>query len=186
MIAIIRTPSMNGFMRLVTVSACIVVAAACRQPPAEPTPRPSPRVLAVPAATQQDFISALRLVLADVPAATVVCLEVQWGPPYESFDPTSDFLDAIRVLRQVVPRSICPTTYATMIFEVDRQGRPVPSRRPDGYVDPYHVQLFPSEVDSLAAGVVRVDLWQGTGGTRYRCTKTANGWQCRQGARMLS
>jgi hypothetical protein len=61
----------------------------------------------------------------------------------------------------------------------ERRGavRPV-DPMPPGYVNPYRLRVYADEADSLAKGLIRMELWQGVSGMRYRCLGHATTWRC--------
>lgn len=103
------------------------------------------------------------------PAAVCVSFRGWQGP--EVADSTPGWLRTLS--ERAVPESRCPPSYASMVVVVDSAGRPLASRRPPGYVDPYHVAVWKPVAVEAGRWLVRVESTQGMGGERYYCEVVA-------------
>lgn len=78
-------------------------------------------------------------------------------------------LARLPVSRQLVVRSECPPTYASMIRVVDSLGRSLGPERPAGYVDPYHLTIWRPVRVTHRLLLVRIEATQGTRGWLLYC-----------------
>ena len=86
-------------------------------------------------------------------------------------------LQALSSDRRVVGMRDCPPTAVSGAPVRDRTGRYV-DQPPPGHTNPFRVIVYDDEPDSLAAAVVRLELWRGTSGSRYRCVPARSAWRC--------
>ena len=104
-----------------------------------------------------------RSVIPNVP----FCVSIAHDGERSEVDTTASWTRSTR--RRVTSRSQCPPTYETMVLVVDSVGRPVPSQRPPGYVDPYYVTLWGPARLARGLYVVRYEQRQGTAGVLGLC-----------------
>ena len=109
-----------------------------------------------------------RSVMTNVP----FCLSIAHDTDWRDVDTTASWTQSPR--RRVTSRSQCPPTYETMVLVVDSAGRSVPTQRPPGYIDPYHVTFWgPARLGSTVY-VVRYQQSQGTSGVMGLCEVTTS------------
>ena len=131
--------------------------------------------------------AALEAVISRLdPRAAAVCLMFGGSRTAGYVSPDTAFLALLRPLRTVVSARQCPRTYQTMAAQVDTAGRTLPSGRPEGYVDPFRLNVIEEQYFLPDSAVIHIDKRQGTGGMNFRCFAKAEGATWRANCRLTS
>ncbi|MEP6990962.1 MAG: hypothetical protein ABJA80_08545 [bacterium] len=111
--------------------------------------------------------SALRTLLASLPADSLAaCITLWGGPPAYWYSPDASFLREVQVAhRRVVSNADCPHTYGSMMPNLSASD----SVRPAGYVDPYRITVRHRPEVTADSSVVHMEVNQGTLNHDYTC-----------------
>jgi len=166
--------------------ACLLASCASRRT----SERMAPRYSLEPAERQM-LIAALDKVieLTVDSAAAAVCITSKQSTSAQWRAEAADLSERLASPVSIVREALCPPTYARMIVYVDSLGRSDAPVRPQGYHDPYRIDVleFATRRDS---GSITIRVLHGMGGRDYICLVAAvpHRWtaDCRSERRWVS